>query len=155
MFLGGAEYDGLLHTSGAFEIFGDLRGDLVRAILQEKRIIKIAVGVNAVFNFLPINIALTLARPPAFPDICADIDDLVGREKSVLDSFAKGIGVNRFTEVVDIGHILCFFWRCGHADLRRGGKIIQNFAPTAVLLGGTAMTLVYNNQVEEIRSEEP
>ena len=62
-------------------------------------------------------------------------------------------GIDWLTEIAQIGNILGFLGRGGHADLGCTAEVFQNLAPTAFLFGRTTVTLVYDDQVKEIRGE--
>ena len=56
-------------------------------------------------------------------------DDLVGREKAVFDALPQRVGVNRLTEVIDVGDVFCLLRRGGQPDLRCAGEVFKDFAP--------------------------
>ena len=72
----------------------------------------------------------------------------------VVDSLAQAVGVDRLAEVVDVGDVLGLLRRCGHADLRGRREIVENPAPVAVLLRGSPVALVDDDEIEEIPAEE-
>ena len=125
----------LLHPVGAFQIFRNFSRHLINSVFQNNRIVKIAVGVYPVLNRLSKFIKLPFTGTPALSNIRFHIDDLKRSQEAVINPFAQAVCVNWFTEIIDIGDILRFFGRCRHADLCCGRKVIQNFAPVAVLLG--------------------
>ena len=122
--------------------------------MYDNVVVVVAVGVDSVLNFVAVNIALPLARTPALTDVGHNIDDLERRKETVLDALFQAVCINRLTEIIYIGNVLCFFGRRGHADLRCRGKVFQNFAPVALLFRRTTVTFINNNQVEEIRAEQ-
>ena len=70
MIFGSAEDDGFLHSVGAFQIFRNLPGNLINAVLENDGVIVIPVVVNAVFNdiaaravVLAVVIAVIMWRP--------------------------------------------------------------------------------------------
>lgn len=81
-----AEHDGLRHAVRALEVGRDLPGHLPDAILDDDVVIVVAVVVDSVLDFVAVDVALPLVRPPAVADIRRDIDDLEGREEAVLDA---------------------------------------------------------------------
>ena len=56
------------------------------AILDDDVVIVVAVVEDSVLDFVAVDVALPLVRPPAVADIRRDIDDLEGREEAVLDA---------------------------------------------------------------------
>ena len=58
-----------------------------------------------------------------------DLDDLVRRKEAVLDALLEGVGVDRLTEIMDVGDVFGFLRRRGEADLRSAGEIFEDFAP--------------------------
>ncbi|MPM68270.1 hypothetical protein SDC9_115201 [bioreactor metagenome] len=71
----GAEHNRFLHSVRAFHVLCDFARNLFGAVFDDDVVVKIAVCVNAVFDFLTVFIELPLIRAPAFPDIRANIDD--------------------------------------------------------------------------------
>ena len=154
VFLCGAENNRFLHAVGAFQIAGNLRGYFLRAVFDDDVVIEIAVGVDPILNRIALLVQLTGKRPPAFIDVGVNIDHLEGCQEAILDAFLQAVNVDRFPEVIDVGNVFGFLRRCGHTDLDCGTEILQDLSPVAVLLGGTAVTLVHDDQVKEIRTEK-
>lgn len=50
MVFGSAEHDSLLHSVSSFQIFRNLSGKLINAVLEDDSVIVILVFVNAIFN---------------------------------------------------------------------------------------------------------
>ena len=85
MVFGRAEHDGFLHSVGAFQIFRNLSGDLINAVLENDGVIIIPVVVNSVFNDIAKNIGLSLVWSPAVSDVGCNIDDLKRGKEAVLN----------------------------------------------------------------------
>ena len=151
---GGAEDDRLGHAVRGLQIGRDLGGHLVDAVLQDDVGIVIAVVVDAVRDRVAEIIQLIPARPPAVGDIGLNVDDLEGSEKAVLNPLLQAVGIHRIAEIRNVGNVFRLFGRGRHADLGSRGKILQDSAPAALLLGRTAVTLVYDDEVKEIRFEK-
>lgn len=113
--------------------------------------------IEIIFGVVPAFVQLLLA---AFNDvvfvIVIDIDrggtdfDTVGREIAVGDALFERICVDRFPKIlvgIDIGFA---FGGGGHAELAGGGEIFEDVPPVAVLIGTAAVTLVDDDEVEEI-----
>ena len=79
-----------------------------------------------------------------------ETNDPVGSKEAILNSLLEGIGVNRVTEIVDVRDVLRFLRRRGHADLNGGAEVLQYFAPLAVFTRASPVTLIDNNEVEEV-----
>ena len=151
---GGAEDDRLGHAVRGLQIGRDLGCHLVDAVLQDDVGIVIAVVVDAVRDRVAEIIQLIPARPPAVGDIGLNVDYLEGSEKAVLNPLLQAVGIHRIAEIRNVGNVLRLFGRGRHADLGSRGKILQDPAPTALLLGRTTVTLVYDDEVKEIRFEK-
>lgn len=67
-----------------FQIAGDLCCYLLDTILNDDVVVIVAVGIDAIFNDITVDITLSFARTPAIANIGDDIDDLEGREKAIL-----------------------------------------------------------------------
>ena len=154
MFFRGAEHDGLLHPAGALQVIGDFLRDLVRTVFEDDVVVEVAVGVDAVFDFVPELVELALEGTPAVRDVGLDVDHLERRQETVVDSLAQAVGVDRLAEVVDVGDVFGLLRRRGHADLRGRREIVEDSAPVAVLLRGSPVALVNDDEIEEIPAEE-
>ena len=116
--------------------------------------VEVAVVVFAVFDHLAVLVRLAGFGPPAVEVLVeADADDLVGREEAVVDALPERVGVDRVAEVLDVGDVLRFLGRGGEADLRGGGEVFEHLAPGRIVGGAAAVTLVDDDQVEEVRRE--
>lgn len=110
--------------------------------------------VNAVVDELAVLVGLALARTPALQvTVKVDTHDFVRGQEAVFYALLQGVGVNRLAEVVDVGDFLGFL-RCGRqADVGGRREVFQNPAPGRIYRGATAVALVDNHQVEEVRGE--
>src|SRR5690554_668488 len=88
-------------------------------------------------------------------DVEMNLDDLVGCEESVADALLEGVAVHRCAEVFDVRGVGRFLWGRGQADLRGAGEVLQNLPPRRVLGRATAVTLVNDDEVEELPGEFP
>ena len=150
----GTEYNGLGHTVGAFEVAGDLSSHLLDAVFDDDVIVVVAVGVNAVRDLIAVDIPLALAGTPAVPDVGHDVDDLERRQEAVVNALFQTVGIDRVSEIAQIGDVFCLF-RCGsHADLGGVGEVLQNPPPAAFLLGRAPVALIHDDQVKEVGREE-
>ena len=153
-FFGWAKYDGLSHAVSAFQVSRDFSSNLIDTILYNNVVVVIAICINAIFDFVSVNIALALARTPSLADVRHDIDYLERCKETILNSFFQAVSIDWFAKIIDVRNIFGFFWRSSHADLRSRSKIFQNFAPVAFFLRRSTVTLIDNNQVKEIRAKE-
>ena len=127
---------------------------MLNTVFDDDVIIVIAIGIDSIGNFNAVHIKLSTLWTPTITDIGSDIDDLEGSKKSILYAFLQAIGINGIAKVVNVGNVFSFF-RCGcHTNLCGGFEIFQNHAPAAFFLCGASMTLIYNDQVEEVRLEQ-
>ena len=102
-----------------------------RAICDDDVVIVVVVGVDAIRDFVSVNIALPLDRTPAVANIGLYVDDFERREKSVFNAFFQTVAVNGVTKVIEVGDIFGFLRRSRHADLCRGIEIVEDFSPAA------------------------
>ena len=149
-----AEHDGLCHAVGALEIARDLRGDLPDAVFDDDAVIVIAVRIDAVGNFLTIDVPLPLFRPPAVADVGGDVNDFKRRKEAVFNALFEAVCIDGFTKIAEIGNILCFLRRGGHADLCCRFEIIKDPPPAALLFGRAAVAFVHDDKIKEIRCKQ-
>ena len=93
-------------------------------------------------------------RPPALTNVGHYIDDLEGCEEAILNAFFQAISIDWLPEITEVGDVLGFLGGGGHTDLGCRLEIFQNPAPAALFLGRTSVTLVHDNQVEEVRGKQ-
>ena len=154
MFFIGTEHDGLRHAVGALQIACNLVGHLAYAVFDNDVVVVVGVVVDAVFYEVAEDVALPFRGSPLVADVRGDIDDLEGREEAVVDAFLQAVGVERLAEIGDV-RLIARFLRCGcHTQLDGVGEVLENLAPVAVVLRTSAMTLIDDDQVEELRLEQ-
>jgi len=143
--------DGFLEpVATLLEVVRHLFGDALGALVNHKVPVKILLVVDAVFDFVTVLVGFTFLRTVAFDiHIQMHLDDLVGREEAITDALLERVGVNRFAEVMDIGHILGFFGRGGEADLRGIEKVFEDFPPSRIFGGAAPVTLVNDDEVKD------
>ena len=73
------------------------------------------------------------------------------REEAVVDAFLERIDIDRLAEVSVGVHVVFTFGSGGQAKLHRRGKVVEDAAPVAFIVGTTPMTLVDDDEVEEVR----
>jgi hypothetical protein len=78
-----------------------------------------------------------------------NLDELIGREKAVADPLFQRISEDRLAEIVGIGDIFGFLRRAGEADLRRPGKMVEDFPPRRIRRSTATMAFVDDDQIEE------
>ena len=151
-----AEDDGLVVAAGPLQELAHLPGDKLGALLQHELAVEVGLVVDAVLDQLTVRIPLAFLGPPA-GHVLVEVDPhhLVGRQEPVVDPLSQGIGVDRLAEVVDVGDVLGFAGRCGHAQVRRRREVLQDVVPLGVLRGAPAVALVHDHEIEEVRRELP
>ncbi|MPM99861.1 hypothetical protein SDC9_147056 [bioreactor metagenome] len=154
VFFSSTENDGFVHPAHTLQVFRNLPCHLICAVFKNDVIVKIAVGIDTIFDFLTVLIKLSFIRTPAFAYVGTNIDYLEWGKKTVLNALTQTIGVNWLTKIINIGNIFCFLRRCCHADLCGRRKVIEYLPPVAVLLCRTSMTLIYNYKVKKILLEQ-
>ena len=150
-----AEDDGLLEAVAALlEELGDLLGDELGAVVDDEGAVEILLVVDAVLDLVAVAVELAFFGTVALDiQVDVDLDDLVGGEEAVLDALLERVGVDRLAEVMDVGDVLGFLGRGGEADLRGGGKVVEDLAPGGILGGAAAVAFVDDDEVEEAGRE--
>ena len=146
----GAEHNRFLHSICALEELRYLFRNFICAVFEDNVVVKVTIGINTIFNNLTILVQLIFIRPPTIANVCANIDDPKWSKKTVFDSFAQAVGIDRLAEIIDVGYILGFFRCGGHADLRCRGEIVENPAPIAVSFCGATVALIYDNKIKKV-----
>ena len=149
------EDDGLLEAvAGFLQVFGDLLGHDAGALVQHQGAVEVLGVVDAVPDLFAVAVELAFFGTVAFDvAIDVDLDDLVGGEEAIADALFQGVGINRLSEVIDVGDVFGFFRCRGQADLGGAGEPGEDLAPGRVLGGAAAMALVDDDQVEELGRE--
>ena len=147
-----AEYDGL----GKAVVFFQKASDTLRhgggALIDNEVFVVILGVVLPVLDLVPVDVVLSSRGSPTFQVfIQADTEDFVRSEEAVVDTLFQTICINGFAEVRDIGYLFCFLGCSSHTDLRGAVEIFEYPAPTGVLLGAATVTLINDDEVEEIR----
>jgi len=155
VFLIDAEHDGFLVTVAAlFEERRDLLRREEGTVVKHQRAVEVRGVVDAVLDLVTFAVQLALFGPVAFHvPVDMNLDDLVGRQKAVADPLLQRIGEHRLAEIFRVGDVFRLLRRGGQADLRRAGKMVEDFTPGGVLGGAAAMAFVDDNQVEEVLRE--
>src|SRR5680860_487520 len=73
------------------------------------------------------------------------------RQETVVNPFLERIDIDRLAEIVVGVHVVFALGRSSETELYCWGKVLQNAAPIAFIVGSATMTLVYDDEVEEIR----
>ena len=133
--LSGAKHNGSGHPVCTLEVTGDLLGHFPDTILYNNVVVIVAVGIDAVWYLVAIDIQLALLGTPSFSDVSGDIDDLEGSKKAVVNALLQAIGIDRLSEIAQVGNILGFLGRGSHANLNGIREVLQNPPPAAFLLG--------------------
>ena len=146
-----AEDDRLLHTARGPQVFAHTPGDQLGALVDHQRAVEVAAGEQLVGNRRAVAVDLALPGPPAVHvAVQVDADDLVRGEETIGDPLAQRIGVDRLAEVVHVGDVFGLLRGGGQPDLCGRGEVVQHLAPGRVGIGAAAVTLVHDDQVEEV-----
>ena len=130
------------------------RRDLADAVLEHDIVVVVRVVVDAVLDLPAEEIALALARAPALADVRLHVDDAERREEAVVDALPQAVGVDGLAEVVDVRDVGRLLRRGRHADLDGRVEVVEDLAPPTVGFGRAAVTLVDDDEVEEVGPEE-
>ena len=149
-----AEDDGLGEAVGGLEKLGDLGGDEFGTLFEDQVPVEVRFVVLAVFDQLAVLVRLAFFRAPTFQVfVDADADHFVRGQETIGDALLERVGVDRIAEVLDIGNVPGFLGRCGEANLRGRREVLEHFAPGRIIGRTTTVTLVHDDQVEEVRGE--
>ena len=149
-----AEDDGLGEAVGGLEKLGDLGGDEFGALFEDQVPVEVRVVVLAVLDELAVLVRFAFFRAPTFQVfVDADADHFVRGQETIGDALPERVGVDRIAEVLDIGYVLGFLGRCGEANLRGRREVFEDFAPGRIVGRTATVTLVHDDQVEEVRGE--
>ena len=151
-----AEDDGLGVAIRRLEKLGDLGGDQDRALFEYQIAVIVAVVVFAILDGMTKLVGLPQRRSPAVQiPVKPDPHHLVGRQKAVGDPLPQGVAVEGLAEVVDVGDVLGFLGGGRHPDLGSRGEVFEHLAPGGIVRGTAPVTLVHEDQIEEVRGELP
>ena len=129
------EHNGSGHPVCTLEVMGDLLGYFPDTILYNNVVVIVAVGIDAVWYLVAIDIQLALLGTPSFSDVGGDIDDLEGSEEAIINALLQAVSVDGLSEIAQVGNILGFLGRGSHANLNGIREVFQNPPPAAFLLG--------------------
>ena len=147
-----AEYDGL----GKAVVFFQKASDTLRhgggALIDNEVFVVILGVVLPVLDFVPVDVVLSSRGSPTFQVfVQADAENFVRSEEAIVDTLFQTVCIDGFTEVRDIGYLFRFLRRSSHTDLRGTVEVFEYSAPTGILLGAATVTLINDDEVEEIR----
>ena len=147
-----AKDDGLGAAIRRLQVFGDALCDHAVTVFQHEAAIHVAGVVDAIFDDIAMLVGHARRRPPA-EGVAIDVhaDHFVRCEVAVLDALAKAVGVDRFTEIFDVGNFARLFRRSGEADLRRGREVGEDFTPGGIFVGAATVAFVNDDEIEEVR----
>src|SRR5262245_51062164 len=129
-------------------------GDSLCAGAQGDTSFEIAGGINLVGNLPPVTVEVLLARAPARGvPLRHDAVDAIRCEETVINALLEAVLIDRVAEIQIGVAVLIAQRRRGHAELIGGREVFENFAPVGIVLRAAAMTLVHDDEIEEIGSE--
>ena len=150
----GTEDDGLGHGTDDLEHLGDASGDDDFALGDAQGAADVAAHKEVLLD--PLTFEIDFIR---LGNIAFEIDreerarDAIGRQEAVLDALLEAIDIDGRPEVVDVGGAFGILGRGSHTDLNGFAEIVENLLPFGVLLDRRAMTLVDDDEVEEVGTE--
>ena len=103
---------------------------------------------------MPKNVALASCRAPLVTNICGDVYDLEGCQKTIVYAFLQAVCIEGLVEIADVRLVAGLLGRSRHTQLNGIAEILQNFTPVAVVLGTASMTLINDDHIEELGFEE-
>ena len=123
--------------------------------LIDNEVFVVILGVVLpVLDLVPVDVVLSSRGSPTFQVfVQTDAENFVRSEEAVVDTLFQTVCIDGFTEVRDIGYLFRFLRRSSHTDLRGTVEVFEYSAPAGVLLGAATVTLVDDDEVEEIRLE--
>ena len=111
-----------------------------------RRIGDVPVHLLRIGYLIPFDLPVVLDRRLA-------LLDAVGREESVLNALTERIGVDWFAEILVGVAVGVAFRRGRQPHVRRACEILQDRMPFALVVRPAAVTLVDNDEVEEVPRE--
>ena len=123
----------------------------IGALFKDQIPIEVAVVVFPIFDELAVFVGLSLLWSPAVEVFVeTDANHLIRREEAVGDALAKGVDVDGFAEVFDIGNVPGLLGSGGEPDLGGRGEVFEHLPPRGVLGGAATVALVHNDEIEEV-----
>src|SRR5579863_2619682 len=151
MFLIHAKNDCFLEAVLALlEKIGDFLSNELGAVVNDDVAVEVFGVVDAVFDFVTVPVRVAPLRAVAlYIQINMNFDYLVRGQEAVLDSLLERVGIDRLSEIMNVGNVLGFFGRGGKSDLGGGGEVFKNLAPGRIVGRAAAVALVYDDQVKK------
>ena len=150
------ENNGFVEGVGFSEKLRHLAGNGPGPFINDQVTVVILGVVEPVVHRIAVGIQLTFFRPPPFQiNVETYAEHFVGGEKTIGNPLPKGVGVERFAEVFNIGDGLCFLRGGGETDMGGAFEVVQNLPPGAVSGCTATMAFVHHYQIKEIRAEFP
>ena len=135
------------------EVLGDLGGHRLVALFQHQLAVHVGAGIDAVFDKVAMLVGMpAVGRQPKVSLSRSTRITLYGQE-AILDALLEAVGVDGIAKVVDVGHLGGFLRRSGQADLGRRAEVAQDSRQAGVLGRAAAVTLIHDDEVEEVRAE--
>ena len=121
------------------------------ALFENQIFVIILDVIFSIFNLNPILVPFTFCGTITFQILInSHTDNFIWRKETVFNTLTQSIGINRFSEILNIGGVLCLFWGGRHTNLRSVLKVFQNFSPSRIVFCAAAMAFVYDNQIKKV-----
>src|SRR5262249_7375395 len=122
--------------------------------VDDEGAVEVHLVVNPIWNLLTLGVGVATGwSVSVYVYVDVHVDDLVRGEEAILNALLQRVGVDRLTEVVNVGNVLRLLRRCGQTNLRGAREVVEDLAPRRIVSGTASMTLIDYDQVEEVRRE--
>ena len=113
-----AEYDGFSKAVAALEKLGDLFRHQPPTFLNDDGFVEVLPIIYPILDDMPVLVFEALRWTPSLGvDVERDFDDLIGREKAIVDTMFERVGVKGIAEVFGTGHLGGLFGGCREANV--------------------------------------
>ena len=148
------KHDRLTHRVAVVEEGTDLAGHGLVPARKHDVSVDVFLVVDPILDRLAVIVDLAdSGAPPGQVPVQVDADHLVGGKEPVVDALFQRVGVDRLTEVVDVGYIFGFLRGGGEPQLDSGVEVVEDGPPLRVRFGASPVALVDHDEVEEVLGE--
>ena len=120
------------------------------ALFENQIFVIILDVIFSIFNLNPILVPFTFCGTITFQILInSHTDNFIWRKETIFNTLTQSIGIDRFSEILNIGGVLRLFGGGRHTNLRSVLKVFQNFSPSRIVFCAAAMAFVYDNQIKK------